>query len=256
MGIFEAALFGLLQGVTEFIPVSSAAHLCVLFNLFGITASGFNVKAFSVFLHFGTIIAAFITYWQDFGEVLFQSLEFAASGSGGAGGPKRKSFPAARLMIMMLFSILPLVMILPLSGYINRLFEMNGLVGIMLVLTGLILFVSDRLWGRDKTERNMSLSDAILIGLAQSVSAIPGISRTGIVYTAGVAVGLQRDFAAKYTWMLRGGAFRSPISRPVWSAWRRRSAQASSRSAFFVRWRRRANSARWGITVASRVCSP
>ncbi len=151
MGIFEAALFGLLQGVTEFIPVSSAAHLCVLFNLFGITASGFNVKAFSVFLHFGTIIAAFITYWQDFGEVLFQSLEFAASGSGGAGGPKRKSFPAARLMIMMLFSILPLVMILPLNGYINRLFEMNGLVGIMLVLTGLILFVSDRLWGRDKT---------------------------------------------------------------------------------------------------------
>ena len=202
MGIFEAALFGLLQGVTEFIPVSSAAHLCVLFNLFGITASGFNVKAFSVFLHFGTIIAAFITYWQDFGEVLFQSLEFAASGSGGAGGPKRKSFPAARLMIMMLFSILPLVMILPLNGYINRLFEMNGLVGIMLVITGLILFVSDRLWGRDKTERNMSLSDAILIGLAQSVSAIPGISRTGIVYTAGVAVGLQRDFAAKYTIML------------------------------------------------------
>ena len=174
MGIFEAALFGLLQGVTEFIPVSSAAHLCVLFNLFGITASGFNVKAFSVFLHFGTIIAAFITYWQDFGEVLFQSLEFAASGSGGAGGPKRKSFPAARLMIMMLFSILPLVMILPLNGYINRLFEMNGLVGIMLVLTGLILFVSDRLWGRDKTERNMSLSDAILIGLAQSASAIDG----------------------------------------------------------------------------------
>ncbi|MBQ3374577.1 MAG: undecaprenyl-diphosphate phosphatase [Oscillospiraceae bacterium] len=202
MGIIEAAMFGLLQGVTEFIPVSSAAHLCVLFNLFGITASGFNVKAFSVFLHFGTIIAAFITYWQDFGEILFQSLEFAASGSGGEKGPKRKSFPAARLFIMMCFSILPLLMILPLNGYIVRLFDMNGLIGVMLVLTGLILFVSDKLWGREKTERNMSLSDAILIGLCQMVSAIPGISRTGIVYTAGVAVGLHRDFAAKYAIMM------------------------------------------------------
>ena len=92
MGIVEAALFGLLQGVTEFIPVSSAAHLCVLFNLFGITASGFNVKAFSVFLHFGTIIAAFITCWQDFGEILFQSLEFAASGSGGRAARNERAF--------------------------------------------------------------------------------------------------------------------------------------------------------------------
>ena len=148
MGIVEAALFGLLQGVTEFIPVSSAAHLCVLFNLFGITASGFNVKAFSVFLHFGTIIAAFITYWQDFGEILFQSLEFAASGSGGEGGPKRKSFPAARLMIMMLFSILPLVMILPLNGYINSLFDMNGLVGIGLKDTSFVFKGSHGAYGR------------------------------------------------------------------------------------------------------------
>ena len=202
MNIFQAVQFGLIQGITEFIPVSSAAHLCVLFNLFGLSASGFNVKAFSVFLHFGTILAAFISYWQDFAEVFFQILEFAASGSGGESGPKRRSFPAARLLIMMLFSILPLVMLLPLQRYIARLFDLNGLIGIMLVLTGLILFISDRLWEREKTERNMSLSDAILIGLCQMVSAIPGISRTGIVYTAGVAVGLKRDFAVKYAVML------------------------------------------------------
>ncbi|MBQ8075364.1 MAG: undecaprenyl-diphosphate phosphatase [Oscillospiraceae bacterium] len=202
MNILQAVQFGLIQGITEFIPVSSAAHLCILFNLFGLSASGFNVKAFSVFLHFGTILAAFISYWQDFGEVFFQSLEFAASGNGGEGGPKRRSFPAARLMIMMVFSVLPLVMLLPLQRYISRLFDMNGLIGVMLVLTGLILFVSDRLWEREKTERNMSLSDAIIIGLCQMVSSIPGISRTGIVYTAGVAVGLKRDFAAKYAIML------------------------------------------------------
>ena len=156
MNIFQAVQFGLIQGITEFIPVSSAAHLCVLFNLFGLSASGFNVKAFSVFLHFGTILAAFISYWQDFAEVFFQILEFAASGSGGESGPKRRSFPAARLLIMMLFSILPLVMLLPLQRYIARLFDLNGLIGIMLVLTGLILFISDRLWEREKTERNMS----------------------------------------------------------------------------------------------------
>ena len=195
MNISDALFYGLIQGVTEFIPVSSAAHLSILFNLFGVPATGFNVKAFSVFLHFGTIIAALISYLQDFGEVLFQTLEFAASGPG-SGGPRRKNFPSA------VFSSLPLLMIMPLNMYINRLFDHSALAGIMLILTGVMLFVSDRMIDGTKNERNMSLSDAIIIGLCQLVSSIPGISRTGTVYTAGIAVGLKREFAAKYAVML------------------------------------------------------
>ena len=229
MNISDALFYGLIQGVTEFIPVSSAAHLSILFNLFGVPATGFNVKAFSVFLHFGTIIAALISYLQDFGEVLFQTLEFAASGPG-SGGPRRKNFPSARLLFMMVFSSLPLLMIMPLNMYINRLFDHSALAGIMLILTGVMLFVSDRMMDGTKNERNMSLSDAIItgvmlfvsdrmmdgtknernmslsdaiiIGLCQMVSSIPGISRTGTVYTAGIAVGLKREFAAKYAVML------------------------------------------------------
>ena len=201
MNISDALFYGLIQGVTEFIPVSSAAHLSILFNLFGVPATGFNVKAFSVFLHFGTIIAALISYLQDFGEVFFQTLEFAASGPG-SGGPRRKNFPSARLLFMMVFSSLPLLMIMPLNTYINRLFDHSALAGIMLILTGVMLFVSDRMMDGTKNERNMSLSDAIIIGLCQLVSSIPGISRTGTVYTAGIAVGLKREFAAKYAVML------------------------------------------------------
>ena len=166
MNISDALFYGLIQGVTEFIPVSSAAHLSILFNLFGVPATGFNVKAFSVFLHFGTIIAALISYLQDFGEVFFQTLEFAASGPG-SGGPRRKNFPSARLLFMMVFSSLPLLMIMPLNTYINRLFDHSALAGIMLILTGVMLFVSDRMMDGTKNERNMSLSDAIIIGLCQ-----------------------------------------------------------------------------------------
>ena len=79
MNILNALVFGFIQGLTEYIPVSSSAHLQVLFSLFGINATGFNTELFVAFAHFGTIIGAVILYFKDFGEILFQSLEFAAS---------------------------------------------------------------------------------------------------------------------------------------------------------------------------------
>ncbi len=201
MSIISAAFLGFIQGITEFIPVSSSAHLCVLFNLFGVTASGFNVKAFSVFLHFGTIIAALIMYWKDFGEIVFQLLEFgAAASSREAGG--RRAFPHVRLFVMMIFAILPLFLLIPLNSTITKLFDMNGFIGIMMILSGTAVFISDNMLEGSKTERNMTISDAVIIGLCQTVSAIPGISRTGIVYTAGVAVGLKREFAVRFAVLL------------------------------------------------------
>ncbi len=201
MSILSSVFFGLVQGITEFLPVSSSAHLCVLFNLFGVAGSGFNIKAFSVFLHFGTIIAALIMYWQDFAEIIFEMLEFAASGAQQE-GPRRKIFPAIRLFVMMMAAILPLFLILPLNGKITGLFDRNGMIGFMLILSGVAVYTSDHFFEGNKTERNMTFSDAILIGLCQAVSAIPGISRTGVVYSAGVAVGLKREFSAKFAVML------------------------------------------------------
>lgn len=200
MSIWLAIFFGLVQGLTEYLPVSSSAHLAVLANLFGLNNGSFNMAMFSVFVHFGTLLSALLAFRADFGEILFQSLEYA--GQNQAEGRVRTSFPAVRLFLMMLLAILPLFLILPLNRRLSGLSGSSGFNGIMLALSGLILYISDQLKPGKKTERSMSFSDSLIVGICQTVSAIPGLSRTGVVYTAGVAVGLSREFAVKFAVML------------------------------------------------------
>ena len=215
MSIWNAILFGIVQGITEFIPVSSSAHLSVMFNLFGITGAGFNSKMFSVFLHFGTVLAAVITYWRDFGEVIFQTFDVAAevssgnadSGRGGknggkGGGKTRKVYPGARTLVMMFFASIPLAMILPISGKLNSLYESSLIIGIMLILSGTVLYIAGQFREGKKSAGTMTISDAIIIGLCQCASAIPGLSRTGVVMTAGMATGIRAEFAAKFAVMM------------------------------------------------------
>jgi len=201
MSFWNAFFFGLVQGVTEFLPLSSSAHLSVLFNLFGVTAAGYNAKMFSVFLHVGTLIAALLYYWKDFGEMFLQVFDFAAASQSQVASTRR-NYSGVRLLIMMFFSCLPLAMILPLNGSINKLYNSTLLIGIMLILSGVVVYIAGQMKPGKKTLGNMSITDAIIVGLCQSVTAIPGLSRTGIVLTAGIAVGCKPDFSAKFAVMM------------------------------------------------------
>lgn len=200
MSFWNSVLFGIVQGITEFFPVSSSAHLSVLFNLFGITSAGYNAKMFSVFLHFGTLIAVLLSYWNDFGEIFFQLFDFAAAS--GSSGSSRKAYTGVRMLVMMAFSTLPLAMLLPFNREISTLYESSLFIGIMLVLSGTVIFIAGQFKEGRKTERNMEISDAIIIGLCQMVSALPGMSRTGTVMTAGIALGCTREFSLKFSLML------------------------------------------------------
>lgn len=202
MSFWNAVLFGIVQGFTEFFPVSSSAHLSVMFNLFGVTAAGYNVKMFSVFLHIGTMIAALVVYWKDFGEIFFQIFDFAAATQSEVHGRGRKVYSGLRMLLMMFFSCLPVAMILPLNNSINTLYNSSLFIGIMLVLSGTAVFIAGQLKEGKKTEGTMSISDAIIIGICQMVSAIPGISRTGIVMTAGIATGCSADFSVRFAVMM------------------------------------------------------
>lgn len=194
MSIWIAVLFGIVQGLTEFLPVSSSAHLSVLFNLFGVTGTC-NVKMFSVFAHLGSFGSIVYIYWNEFAEILYQYTEYKA---GLRVEGARSSFPQLRLVIMMMFTCIPLLLILPINSYINLLFGSTMFIGVAIILSGLALLTADHMTNGTKTERSMSISDAIIIGLAMCVSAIPGVSRTGILMTAGLAVGLKKDLAVKY----------------------------------------------------------
>lgn len=198
MSIWEAVLLGLVQGIAEFLPISSSGHLSIVNNLFKISEEGHMF--FDVLLHLGTLASIFIVYWQDLKEMFYEVISFANLGP--LAGQPRERYPQARTFIMIVMATLPLFLILPINDMIETLYYNNVFIGVAIILTGCMLYVSDRMKPGKKTERSMTILDAAIIGLCQCVATIPGLSRSGTTITAGIATGLRRDFAVKFSFLL------------------------------------------------------
>lgn len=203
MSIGSAVILGLVQGLAEFLPISSSGHLAILQNLFNITDLENGHLFFDVLLHLGTLTAICFFYW---GDIVKMFREAAAVMSGQSRIPdengKRRRYPSARLLMLIIAATVPLVIILPVSDYIELLSENTLFVGIALILTGFILFSADRMAQGEKTEKNMSFKDALIIGLCQCVAVLPGISRSGTTITAAIACGEKRSFAVKFSLLM------------------------------------------------------
>ena len=200
MSVGNAILLGLVQGITEFLPVSSSGHLSILNNLFGLSTGGEEQLLFDVLLHLGTMIAILVVYWQDVKDMVQETLGLMDLGP--LAGMQRDRYPGARLFFMIVLATLPLLLILPIKDQLASLYDKSIFVGIALILSGCMLYVSDRMRPGDKTVGGMTLLDALIIGLCQCVAVIPGLSRSGTTITAGVATGLKRDFAVKFSFLL------------------------------------------------------
>ena len=200
MSVGNAILLGLVQGITEFLPVSSSGHLSILNNLFGLTTAEDGHLLFDVLLHLGTMIAILVVYWQDVKAVAQETLGLMDLGPQAGRQPGRR--PGARLFSMIVIATLPLLLILPIKDQLEGLYDKNIFIGVALILTGCTLYVSDRMIPGGKTVGGMTLLDALIIGLCQCVAVIPGLSRAGTTITAGIATGLQRDFAVKFSFLL------------------------------------------------------
>ena len=200
MSIGNAILLGLVQGIAEFLPISSSGHLSIINNLFRLALPDGGHMFFDVLLHLGTLISVFVVYWEDITAMVLELLGFANLGP--MAGQRRQHYPAARQLIMIVLATLPLVLILPLKDRMEVLYNNNYFVGIALVLTGCMLYVSDRMIAGKKTGGTIGMLDAILIGLCQCVATIPGLSRSGTTITAGIATGLRRDYAVKFSFLL------------------------------------------------------
>lgn len=198
MKIWLAALLGLLQGITEFLPVSSSGHLAVFQRFFGLDEVD---MFFDVLLHFATLIAIIIFYHREIGDMLREIVGFFRDlrhPSPEAGEPK----PARRLVLMIIIATLPLFLILPLSDKIEALSNNTMFVGIAFFLTGVILYFSDRLRTGRKNAGSITVSDAVKIGFAQAIATLPGVSRSGSTIAAGMAVGLDRSFAVNFSFLM------------------------------------------------------
>lgn len=198
MSLIAAVLMGLVQGIAEFLPISSSGHLAIAGELLG--ANTEIPKFFDVLLHLGTLAAVFVFYWNDIAEMV---REFV---SGVRDLTQRKTpisvTPARRLILLLVVATLPLVLVLPVKDHIERMSDNLYFVSLALIFTGCLLFLSDRIRKGRKNEKTATLVDALLIGLAQAFATCPGISRSGTTITAGCAVGLERKFAVRFSFLM------------------------------------------------------
>ena len=202
MSIGEAIILGLVQGVAEFLPISSSGHLAILQNLFNMSDIEGGHMFFDVLMHFGTLIAICFMYWNDIKAMVIEMLELLSGHKSFTAEGKPKQYSAARLFLLIVTATLPLVLILPINDYIGELSQSTVFVGIALILTGFILLVSDKMTPGSKTEKNMRFKDALIIGLCQCVATLPGLSRSGTTITAGIATGQNRSYAVKFSLLM------------------------------------------------------
>ena len=132
--------------------------------------------------------------------MFYEVLAFANLGP--RAGERQERYPAARLFFMIVLATLPLFLILPINDMLEGLYYNNVFIGMALILTGAMLYVSDKMKPGRKNENSMTVWDALIIGLCQCVATIPGLSRSGTTITAGIATGLRRDFAVKFSFLM------------------------------------------------------
>ena len=200
MSIWTAALLGLVQGIAEFLPISSSGHLSIINNLFNLSEIQNGRLLFDVLLHLATLISILIVYWQDIVLMVYELLGFVNLGP--MAGQRQARYPSARMFLMIVIATLPLFLILPIRKQLEVLYYRNIFIGIAIILTGCMLYVSDKMIPGKKNERSMTISDALIIGLCQCVATIPGLSRSGTTITAGIAAGLRRDYAVKFSFLM------------------------------------------------------
>ena len=198
MTYLMSVILGFVQGVAEFLPISSSGHLSILQNFFGMEEPD---NLFNVLLHFATLLAVFIAYRRDIAEMIVEFFR----GVGALASRNRSSQPvppARRLVMMIILGTLPLFLVVPVQDKVEAMGASNLFVGLALLATGIILFFSDRMARGHKTARTATVADALLVGCAQAVAVIPGLSRSGSTIAAGMALGFDRNFAVRFSFLL------------------------------------------------------
>ncbi len=198
MSFLYAVIMGIIQGLTEFLPVSSSGHLAIFQILFGVESPGL---LFDVLLHIGTLIAVFLCFYKDIWMMIKEL--FLMIGDLFRGKKKVVNNTYRKMDLLVIVATIPTGII---GVFDSDLVEKAGKIlifpGICLIITGLILLLADRLPDGDKTPKKTSYPNAFLIGIAQGVATLPGISRSGSTITACLFSGFQRNYAVKFSFIL------------------------------------------------------
>jgi len=187
LNLFESVVLGLVQGLGEFLPISSSAHLVIVPWLFNWTDPGLT---FDIALHLGTLVAVVLYFWRDWLNLILK------------GFTDRKSVEG-RLFWYLVAATIP-------GGLIGLLLEHKAettfrnplLIAVMLIILGIILYLADRKSYKNIDLRAITFKTSLLIGISQALAIIPGVSRSGITMTVGLILGLTREGAARFSFLL------------------------------------------------------
>lgn len=192
MDVLQSFLLGLIQGLTEFLPISSSGHLALgKYFLGGETEAGIT---FEVVVHFGTLCSILIYYKTDLIRLFGSAFAFLKAPSA------KKDDPDVRIILFILISMIPAFIVgFTLEDYIEGIFDSPLLVSGMLILTGFILFLTKF---AKPPEGEVTLGKSFMIGLAQAFAMIPGISRSGSTISTALYLGIKREDAANFSFLM------------------------------------------------------
>lgn len=188
MSILHSVILGIVQGLGEFLPISSSAHLIVIPWLLGWPE---HTLAFDVALHLGTLLAVLIYFWRDFFAIIVNGLSKPGTEEG-------------KVLWMIALATIPGALFGVLfDKYVEQVLRTQILlIAVMLSVLGIILYLADRYGKKENPLEKMNFARAGIIGLAQAFAIFPGISRSGITITTALLLGFEREAAAKFSFLL------------------------------------------------------
>jgi undecaprenyl-diphosphatase len=180
--MIQAIILGVIQGLTEFLPISSTAHLVLVPEFLGWEDALLTSLPFDVALHAGTLLSVLICFRRDIMDML--------------------TIERRRLWLLALATVPAGVAGLTLEDYVSGVLRGPGVIGVMLIAFGAVMLVADRVGTRTRGLSSMGVRDALVIGLCQALALVPGVSRSGATISAGLFMGMRRDEAARFSFLL------------------------------------------------------
>ncbi len=214
MSILQSLFLGLVQGLTEFLPVSSSGHLAIFKGLFNIDTG--DSLLFDIMLHLGTLAVVIFVYWEDIvnlfleffamiGDLLYNRKRRKENEENGTNKPLRRIIGTnyRKFVVLILVSTIPTGLLGVLGkGLVEDAAASMLVPGICLLITAVLLFVTDRIGHTTKIPQDATWQDGVLIGIVQGFATLPGISRSGSTIAACLLCGFDRKFAVKYSFIL------------------------------------------------------
>lgn len=208
MELWKAIMMGIIQGLAEFLPISSSGHLAIFKHVLNIDFETGGI-VFDVMLHMGTLAAIFVAFWSDVKELIIEGFGILGDFFKNLFVKEKKSYNKIINTAYRRFVMLVIVSTIP-TGIIGVVFKdvieqasaTLVIPGICLIITSILLQIADRAPLGDKNSETVSYKEAGLVGIAQGIATLPGISRSGITITACRVLGFDRDFAVKYSFIM------------------------------------------------------